>query len=469
MSWSRRNFLIGSGVVGAGLSARSWSSLARGDMPSNRVRIGVIGTGVRGKHLIGNLPEKARVEAICDCATSRMSETLTPKPAFKDVLARFHTEQSDRCATFQDYRHMFDRVKLDAVIIATPDHHHVPAALFALSAGLDVYLEKPLSLTIREGRMLAEAVKRSGRVLQVGSQQRTMEVNQFACEFVRDGRLGNVTRVDVPNYPGPMAAPGFPREPIPNGVDWDLFLGPSSSRPHNRKLWVKDDFKVGDLLWRGWDLFRDYSGHLMTNWGGHSIDMVQYALGMDHTGPVKLELMSGVTEQDLAQDWKRKWRKKSPKPFAAFSNDNRFTPIRLAYANGIEMNLTPGVDAATFYGERGRMTISRNKYVCQPAGLVADGPDDAVRKKWSGTGHIARPHLQNWLDCIVSRKTPYAPVEVGHRSATVCHLVNIARELKRPLRWDPDNEKFVDDTAANRWLDRPRRPGFELPKISSSN
>ncbi len=361
---------------------------------------------------------------------------------------------------------MLDTVKLDAVIIATPDHHHVRAAMLALQAGLDVYLEKPLSLTIREGRLLADAVKASGRILQVGSQQRTMEVNRFACEFIRDGGLGKITRVDVPNYPGPMAMPTFAEQPVPEGLHWDLFLGAASERPHHRKLWIKDEFKVGDLLWRGWDLYRDYSGHLMTNWGGHNIDMVQYALGTDDTGPVKVELLGDVSEAALANDWKKKWYKKTPRPEGAFSDASRFAPIRMTYADGIEMNFVPDVDTATFYGDRGRMTIARNKFKCNPSGLIKGAPGPSAREQWDGGGHVARPHLQNWIDCIRSRRTPNAPVEVGHRSATVCHLANIARDLGRTLHWNPESEQFTSDEEANRLLQRPRRDGYQLPDVS---
>ena len=442
MKISRRKLLIGGSVAGASLTARSWTSLLRGDVPSNRVRLGVIGTGVRGKYLIGNLPKSARVEAICDCATSRMAETLNPKSEFKEILAGFASEQAPHCSTYQDYRKLLREAKLDAVIIATPDHHHVQAAMLALQAGLDVYLEKPLSLTIREGRLLSDEVKKTERVLQVGSQQRTMEINRFACEFIRDGGLGKIARVDVPNYPGPMSIPDLPEEPLSEGLDWELFLGPATNRPHNHKLWIKDEFKVGDLLWRGWDLFRDYSGHLMTNWGGHNLDMVQYALGMDDSGPIKIEPLPGVTEADLLRDWQRKWRKKTPKPAGRFTEDSRFNPIRLTYPGGIKMNLLPDVGTATFYGERGRMTIARNKFECEPHNLIVDGPDDAIRQKWEGDGHVARPHLQNWLECISSRKIPNAPVEVGHRTATVCHLVNIARELGQSFGWDPQQEVF---------------------------
>ncbi|WP_166831805.1 Gfo/Idh/MocA family protein [Thalassoroseus pseudoceratinae] len=439
---------------------------------NDRINVGVIGTGVRGKYLIGNLPETAQVTAICDCASSRMADTLEPKKEFAEVLAGFRDDHAAHCRTYQDYRRMLDQEQLDAVIIATPDHHHVPAAMLALEAGLDIYLEKPLSLTIREGRLLADMVKKTGCVLQVGSQQRTMEVNRFACELIRDGGLGRVRRVDSPNYPGPIAHAYFSSEPIPEGFDWNLFLGPSPHRPHNRKLWVKDEFKVDGLLWRGWDLFRDYSGHLMTNWGAHNIDMIQYALGMDHSGPVRIAPLNSdtignqqldISEAALERDWKEKWHKKTPRPSGSFSDSIRFRPITMEYASGTVLNFLPGVPTATFYGEQGTMTISRNKFVTDPVDLIADGPDPTVTEKWKGSGFVARPHLQNWIDCIHSRNVPNAPVEVGHRSVTVCHLANIVRELNRPLKWNPAEERF-DDNEANTLLDRPRRKQFELPK-----
>lgn len=466
---SRRTFIQAT----TAMSALGWSSLTNGESPADRIRVGVIGTGVRGKYLIGNLPESARVTALCDCATSQMAGTLKPKKEFAEVLAGFRDHQAAHCTTYQDYRQLLDKEKLDAVIIATPDHHHVQAALLALQAGLDVYLEKPVSVTIREGRVLADMVHKTGRVLQVGSQQRTMQVNRIACEFIRDGGLGKVTRVDCPNYPGPLSDSDFPAETIPDDLDWDLFVGPTPMRPYNRKLWIKDDFKVGDLLWRGWDLFRDYSGHLMTNWGAHNIDMVQYALGMDESGPVRIRPLDEATARDrmldtsesaLERDWKKKWRKKTPHPGTTFQTAARFRPVTMEYANGTVLNFLPDVNTATFYGERGTMTISRNKFVTTPTGLVTDRPDDSHAVRWDGSGHVARPHLQNWLDCIRSRKTPNASIEIGQRSVTVCHLANLVRELDRPLIWNPAKEQFHNDEAANKLLTRPRRSGFQLPK-----
>ncbi len=386
-----------------------------------------------------------------------MEETLKPIGLFASVLQSFRDRDANRCATYQDYRRLIDREKLDAVIIAAPDHHHVPAAMLAIHAGLDVYLEKPMSVSIREGRLLADLVKQTGRVLQVGSQQRTMEMNRFACEFIRDGGLGRISRVELPNYPGPLTVNDISSEPIPEGMDWNLFLGPAPNHEHSRKLWVKDEFKVGELLWRGWDLYRDFSGHLMTNWGAHSVDMVQYALGKDDTGPVDVHALPLKSVSETGQQWKSKT------PLPTSDQERRFWPVVMRYDDGVEIRFVLGQEAIRFYGERGTLTMRRNFFETDPLDLITDGPDRTVLDKWKGDGHVARPHLENWLDCIRARGVPNAPVEVGHRTVTICHLANIARECDRPLRWNPRSEAFVDDDQANHWLDRPRREGFELP------
>ena len=474
MTISRREFL---GAIGI---ASVWTMTAKaesGRSANNIVRVGVIGTGVRGKYLIGNLPPSVTVGAICDCASLRIASVMEPKGEFAKVLAHFTQADAAKCATFQDYRRLLDRAKskdkLDAVIIATPDHHHAQAAILALQAGLDVYLEKPLTVTIREGRLLADAVKRTGRVLQVGSQQRTMEVNRFACEFIRNGGLGRISKVELPNYPGPLPMPSLDQEPAFGAVDFDLFCGPTPLRPHHRHLWMKEDFKVGELLWRGWDLFRDYSGHLMTNWGAHTVDMVQLALGSEDTGPVEVR---AVEPNSVAELWPH-WKSKTPAPVgdsATSTSDRRFWPVTMKYADGIELHFTPwdsthagslknGPDFIVFHGEKGRLKMRRNHFETDPPGLISHFPDAAAIDKWKGGGHVARPHLENWLDAIRNGASLNAPVEAGHRTVTICHLANIARELNRPLRWDPVREQFTEDAAADDTLTRPRRNGFSLP------
>ena len=441
----------------------SWSRLASGSSVNDRIQLGVIGTGVRGKYLIGNLPENVRVKAICDCAQSRIASVLNPTGQFKQVLARFGEIDARHCATYTDYRQLIQQENIDAVIIATPDHHHALAALHAMQKGLDVYLEKPLAVTIDEGKQLVEAVKKTGCVLQVGSQQRTMELNRFACEFVRDGGLGRISRVELPNYPGPISNWKYEPEIAPHDLDWDLFLGPTPKISYHQQLWIKDDFLVGDLLWRGWDLFRSYSGHLMTNWGAHSVDMVQYALGMDRSGPVSISPIEW-NRNELEQDFRNnRWHEKTPYPNGGWEHETRFHPVSLKYHGDITLQLRPGVKTATFYGEKGRMEITRNRYAIDHPELIPSPPDPKLADQWKGSGHVARPHLENWLNCMRSRGNPNASIEMGHRTATVCHLVNIARELRRTLHWDPRQEVFVGAPEANQLLTRPRRPPFELP------
>ena len=457
----RRTFLAATAAATAAGTLAPPAS-ARSRVPrstDSRLRVGLIGCGVRGRYLIGSLPESAKIVALCDCATSRMTETLRPDAEWADLLGAFAAADGPGVRTFQDYRRLIDAGGLDAVIVATPDHHHVPAATHALEAGSHVYLEKPVSVCIAGGRRLVEAVRRSGRVLQVGSQQRSMAVNRVACAFVRGGGLGRVSRVELANYPGPQRDPHWPAEPIPPGLDWGLFLGDTPRRPHNRHLWVKDRFTVDGVAWRGWDLYRAYSGHLTTNWGAHSVDMVQLALGKDHTGPVTVEPLpvDAATAGAMDRDFRTKWRKKTPPPGVPWAEAARFRPVRLTYADGVRVEFAAGVQDATVHGARGTLAIPRNDYRADPPALLPP-PDPAAAAEWEGRGIVARPHLRNWLDAIAGTAAPNAPVEAGHRTATVCHLVNLARELGRPLRWDPAAERFPGDDAANALLDRGASP-----------
>lgn len=432
--------------------------------PNDRIRLGLIGCGARGKYLTANLPPDARITSICDCSLSRMESVRQPRGIFREPLANFARTDASTCSTYQDYRVMLDRERLDGVIIATPDHHHALPTILACQRDLDVYVEKPLTLTIGEGRAMVAAATKHQRVVQVGSQQRTMQVNRFACEFIRDGNLGDVHLVQLRNYPGPARyeslIPNPARQTVSGDIDWNLFCGPTPLRAYDRDLWVKDDYKRGFLTWRGWDLFRSYSGHLMTNWGGHGVDMVQYALGTDATGPVRVE----IRKDELDRYIDDMWHDKTP-PVGSIEDDRedklRFAPVSFHYANGTELRLDPGVRAAIFHGSRGTMHVSRNRYTTDPENL-APPPDPAEQAKWSGEGNVARPHLENWLACMRSRKQPNAPIEVGHRTATICHLANIARELGRGFAWDPATERS-DVTQVNALLNRERRKGFELP------
>ncbi len=423
----------------------------------------VIGIGERGKYLVANLPPEFRVTALCDCSMDQIDSIKHPPERFNGLLDRFVEGDLKTCRIHQDYRRMLDEQKFDAVIIAAPDHHHAQAAILAMKAGAHVYVEKPLAVTIGEGRAMVDAAAKYKRVVQVGSQQRTMQVNRDACEFICAGGLGKVTKVEERNYPGPMhyEEADFPSEARPESIAWDLFCGPTPMRPYNQKLWVKDALKFGYLTWRGWDLIEDYSGHLVTNWGAHSLDMIQYALGKDATGPTEIELRESQID-DYVDD---QWHEKTP-PLGTLSDKRadraRFCPLVIRYGRETEVHFKPGTRKTIFYGEKGKLYLGRNEYWTEPSHLLPP-PDPREKAKWDGRGHVARPHLENWLDAITANAPLHAPIETGHRTATVCHLANIARKLGRRLQWNPQQERFVGDEDANSYLSRPRRDGFELP------
>jgi predicted dehydrogenase len=380
---------------------------------NDRVIVGFIGTGGRARQLMDQMPEAGQIVAISDCYVKRMEETLAQKKA--------------SWKTYQDYRKMFDAEKLDAVVVATPDHGRALPCIRACQAGLDIFAEKPLTLTVAEGRIVVNAARKYKRVFQVGSQQRTMEMNRYACELVRTGGLGKIQSVIGANYPGPKRYQGLPEEPIPEGNDWDTWCGQTPLVPFNSKL---------QFAWMQW---RTYSGGEMTNWGAHGVDQIQWALGMDGTGPVELWPLT-------------------PGPSGK---------VAMRYANGITVNFEASdvpLGGARFIGEKGKITIDRNDFTAEPAELAKNPPERAVRQQWEGPGWISRPHLQNWLDCIKKRAAPNADVEIGHRSISICHLLNIARELGRKLQWDAAKEKFVGDDEANTYLDRPKRKRYELPE-----
>ncbi|MCR4414306.1 MAG: Gfo/Idh/MocA family oxidoreductase [Thermoguttaceae bacterium] len=383
---------------------------------NERVTIGVIGTGGRARLLIDQLPESGQIASVCDCYLRRAEEAAKQKQA--------------RWRIHQDHRRLLDEKDIDAVLVVTTDHGRVLPSIHACQAGKDVYAEKPLTLTIREGRVLVQAVRKYGRVFQVGSQQRSMEMNRFACEFVRSGGIGKIKLVQGINYTGPNRYQGLPEQPIPEGLDWDRWLGQAEMRPYNAAL---------HFGWMGW---RDFSGGEMTNWGAHGLDQIQWALGMDDSGPVEI------------------W------PVTPGPNGK----VSYRYANGIEvrLELEKGPHGgAIFTGDHGKIEINRNKFTTNPKDLVKNPPPEHLADKWRDEVALwqARYHMENWIDCIKTRQRPVADVEIGHRSITVCHLANIARELGRRLQWDPQKEQFVGDDEADRYLSRPRRKGYELPEV----
>ena len=426
VSATRRQFLQAAGTSAAAFGFPHIiprSALAAPGRPgaNDRIGIGAIGVGGRGTLLLQQLPPGGQIVALADCNTPRAES--------------FKAKAKGDWPVVEDYRRLLERKDVDAVVVATGEFQRVLPCIHACQAGKDIYAEKPLTLYVREGRVLVDVVRQTKRVFQVGTQQRSMAMNRIACELVRSGGLGKLHEVRAINYTSAEASPAapFPAEPIPAGLDWNMWLNQAAERPFNSQ-------------WMGWMRWRDFAGGEMTNWGAHGVDQIQWALGADGTGPVEL------------------W------PVTPGSNGQ----VTAKYANGVEVKfmIEPGrgpMGGAVFVCEKGKLEINRNKFTSNPPEIAAELLKQVdvteEERKWSDSLALwqARWHMQNWLDCIRTREAPVADVEIGHRSITVCHLVNLTRAAGRRLHWDPAVEHFVSDDEANKLLDRPRRPGFELP------
>ncbi len=431
---SRRQLLRGGAALAAGVAA-PWlipsGVLAAAGKPgaNDRIGIGGIGLGRQGSGVFrGVLASKGtQAVAIADVNINRARE----------LASKFKAE------AYQDYRKLLERKDVDAIVTATPDHWRALVSIHACQAGKDIYAEKPMSLTIREGRLMAQAVRRHKRVFQTGSQQRSDRHCRLGCELVRSGRIGKVERVIAHNYPSPWEC-ALPAQPVPDGLDWDMWCGPTPVVPYHTDLYTP-------RARPGWISFRPYSGGEMTGWGAHGLDQVQWALGMDESGPIEVwtEGPKFNPPTYTKPDSQGRGNKLCDKP-----------KIFFRYPGDIVVELGDGpAGGAVFIGTKGKITIDRGKCTSDPPEIAKEPirPDEV---------HLYRSddHVKNWLDCIRSRKLPVADVEIGHRSSTVCHLGNIARWAGRRLRWDPQKEQFLDDPEANTHLDRPRRAPYQLPE-----
>lgn len=325
---------------------------------------------------------------------------------------------------------MLDKEKLDAVFVETTTHARVLIAIHAMQAGLDVYAEKPLTLTIDEGKTLRRAVQRYHRVLQTGTQQRSIPINAWASKLLREGGLGRVREVIACNFAPPRRWTPKPAQPMPERLDWDQWCNQTELRPYHEDLQ------------RRWAWWRDYDdggqSWGVSGWGTHALDQVQCALGTDHTGPAEI-WPEGTGDQ---------------------------APVIMRYPSGVLLKCTGARRpdhsdlGAIFVAEKGTLEIKRGTLAAEPAGLIQDQPEDTPE----GPGEN-RWHIENFLDCIRTRQPPNAHIEAAHRATSLCHLITICRDLGRKLEWDPAAERFRGDDEANRMLARPRRKGYELPRL----
>lgn len=425
---SRRSFLKQSALGGAllGLSPRSYRSIFAAEPPSERVRVGMIGVGNQGgpknnmKYFLNN------IVAMCDLDKNYLAEA--------DAFLR---KEANLTATLtDDYRRLLDAKDVDAVVVTVPDQWHAKMTIEACRAGKDVYCEKPLTLVIDEGpRMIAEARKHK-RVVQTGTMQRSGQEFKLAVELVQKGIVGKVHTVNVtlpsPNWIARAGTP-VPDGAPPEGFDYDRWLGPAPYRPYNKN-------HVHYLFRFYWD----YSGGQQTNFGAHHLDIAQWGLGMDESGPVSVE------------------------GSAVFNPDGWYetpdtTDIRYTYSSGVTMVCRQKLDTKSpdqgteFVGDKGSLFVYRGGLKTNPPELLKDVE---VPKIVNSQANFA--HINNFFDCVKSRGTPAADVAIGHRSATVCHLGNIAVRLKKKIQWDPQAETIVGDAEAAKWLTKEYRSPYEI-------
>ncbi len=413
---SRRDFLRTGAAGGAllALPAAVYRGAFAADPPSERIRLGSIGTGRQGTANLKAFLKLASVVAVCDVDRKHLASA-----------AAAVEKAGGQPQTFGDFRQLLDRKDIDGVVVTTPDHWHALATIAACEAGKDVYCEKPLTLVIDEGKAMVAAARKHKRIVQTGSQQRSDAKFRTACELVRNGAIGKVKTVKVglpkPNFSGPAV----PNSDPPAELDYNLWLGPAPKKPYNEKH--------VHYLFR---FFWDYSGGQQTNFGAHHLDIAQWGLGMDESGPVSAEGKAKYNPKGWYEtpDW---------------------TDITYTYANGVVMKC--GQDytgGTTFEGEKGVIDVTRGRLIVKPDELRSHTGDVKLT--------VSKNHHQNWLDCIKTRKLPICDVAIGHRSATVCHLGNNAVRLGRKITWDPAKEEIVGDTEAAKWATKEYRAPWKL-------
>ncbi len=433
MVWSRRQF-IGTTVAGmTALMVVPGMAGCTSKKDSGDIRLGFIGMGQQAMHLLNGFLQITGVQVVAGCDVYGIKR----KRFEKRVNAFYATAgKKVKTVTYERYEDLLARADIDAVVIAVPDHAHAMIAIAACKAGKDIYLEKPMTFTIKEGQELRKTVRETGRVLAIGSQQRSDPNFQHAVNLVQTGALGKISLVNA--YVGVPPTPyNLPEEPLPADLNWDLWLGPLPADIHfNNELNppISLDPEEDEKMWGAWRWYKEMGGGFTTDWGAHMFDVAQWGLGMDRNGPVEISPIGDGTEY-----------------------------MTFKYANGTVLTSEPFNENKTkgvkFWGENGWIEVSRGFFNASDPKFFA--PES---EKSEGPYETKIPHQVNFIESVRSRKDPLVPVEIGHSSCTVCTLGNIACELKRTIKWNPETETFVDDEdgAATRLLHYEYRNGWKL-------
>jgi len=403
---------------------------------NDRPRLGLIGAGGQGSGDARGASHFGDFLAVCDVDKGRAAKAKDDRHIGKG-----------KADGYEDYRKLLDRKDIDAVIIGTPDHWHTRICIDAMKAGKDVYCEKPLTLTIDEGKILGRVAKETGRVVQVGTQQRSDHNRVFllAVALVRSGRIGKIKKVTAAIGSGPTGGP-FRKEKPPADLNWDMWLGQAP--------------KVDYIKERGHYEFRwwyEYSGGKLTDWGAHHVDVAQWAIGMENSGPKTIEVSKGVLPVEFKGGY--------PTADDRYNTPTAFQ-VKALFPNGVELLIRDDTEnGVTFEGTNGRIFVTRD-HIDLSGGSVDSLYKDPVPESLLvelRKGKRVDGHMANFFECARDRAVPVSDVWTHHRALTTCHLANIAIRLGgRTLTWDPEKEEIVGDSEANSWLSRPQRAGYEI-------
>jgi myo-inositol 2-dehydrogenase / D-chiro-inositol 1-dehydrogenase len=432
------------------------SSVFGKNAPSNKINIGQIGCGRIARSM--DMPDVmqydvARMVAVSDVDSKRMADG-------KKLVEDYYNEKSGSnnavdVKMYEDYKEMLLNKDIDAVVISTPDHWHSQPAIEAALAGKDIYLQKPTSLTVTEGRLLSDIVHRQGVILQVGTQQRSSSQFRKAAELVRNGRIGKLHTVEI-GLPGDPGGPDFPEMPVPENLNFDMWLGATPELPYTEKL-VHPQKGYGRP---GWLRHENYGAGMITGWGQHHYDSAAWGMNTEFTGPVTVETLN--VEFPKEGSW----------------NVHGDFKIKHEYENGITV-FTSGdyPNGIRYIGDDGWVFVTRGAYRATASDPIPEGStkaldasDPEILKTQIGEDEIhlyeSKEQHGNWLDCVQSRKQPISPVEIGHRACTVCLVSHISMKVPGILKWDPKAERFIDNDQANSMLSRPQRYPYGTTFIS---
>jgi predicted dehydrogenase len=435
----RRQFIKGAGgILAAGVGfpyVVSSVIFSKPNVPSNIITVACIGLGMQGPYNMQSfLRERdCRVVAVCDVDENHLQDAVN--------LVNDYYQNRD-CAAYRDFREVLARGDIDAVMIAVPDHWHGIIAVEAAGAGKDIYGEKPLAHDFRQGRAICDAVKRNGRIWQTGSWQRSLKHFRFACELVRNGRIGKVHTIEVALPAGHTDFAGTKGQetpaPAPAELDYDRWLGPAPYAPY-----------CPARVHRNWRWNLDYGGGQLMDWVGHHVDIAHWGLGLDYTGPVEVEGKGDFPKTGV-------WN--SPTDFE----------IHTKYANGLKMRITSKIKYPMrdeFGDATGTKWFGENGWVCVTRGGIDASPKKLFRERFGSNDiqlYDSPEHRRNFLDCVRSRKETVTPCEIAHRSVTPGHLGQIAMLLGRKIHFNPDTEKIINDETAERLLGAPMRSPWHL-------